>query len=59
MVRMKGFIFKEIDDLVIDSLELLHLYPFLLVVLFPFKQHLNLTNPLIPKYLLVLLHDNR
>jgi hypothetical protein len=54
MVCYEKLIFKEIDDLIIDSLE-----SFFVGGLVQFKTALNLTNPLIPKYLIGFATNNR
>jgi phospholipid/cholesterol/gamma-HCH transport system permease protein len=49
---MKGLIFKEIDDLIIDSLGIVCFISFFVGGVVAIQTALNLTNPLIPKYLI-------
>src|SRR6187402_266069 len=49
---MKGLIFKEIDDLIIDSLGIVAFISFFVGGVVSIQTALNLTNPLIPKYLI-------
>ena len=49
---MKGLIFKEIDDLIIDSLGIVAFISFFVGGVVAIQTALNLTNPLIPKYLI-------
>lgn len=49
---MKGLIFKEIDDLVIDSLGIVAFISFFVGGVVSIQTALNLTNPLIPKQLI-------
>ena len=49
---MRGLIFKEIDDLVIDSLGIVCFISFFVGGVVSIQTALNLTNPLIPKYLI-------
>jgi phospholipid/cholesterol/gamma-HCH transport system permease protein len=49
---MRGLIFKEIDDLVIDSLGIVAFISFFVGGVVSIQTALNLTNPLIPKYLI-------
>jgi phospholipid/cholesterol/gamma-HCH transport system permease protein len=49
---MKGLILKEIDDLVIDSLGIVAFISFFVGGVVAIQTALNLTNPLIPKYLI-------
>jgi phospholipid/cholesterol/gamma-HCH transport system permease protein len=49
---MKGLIFKEIDDLIIDSLGIVAFISFFVGGVVSIQTALNLTNPLIPKELI-------
>ena len=49
---MKGLIFKEIDDLIIDSLGIVAFISFFVGGVVAIQTALNLTNPLIPKNLI-------
>ena len=49
---MRQLIFKEIDDLVIDSLGIVCFISFFVGGVVAIQTALNLTNPLIPKYLI-------
>lgn len=49
---MRNLIFKEIDDLVIDSLGIVAFISFFVGGVVSIQTALNLTNPLIPKYLI-------
>lgn len=49
---LKGLIFKEIDDLIIDSLGIVAFISFFVGGVVAIQTALNLTNPLIPKYLI-------
>lgn len=49
---MKGLILKEIDDLIIDSLGIVSFIAFFVGGVVSIQTALNLTNPLIPKYLI-------
>ncbi|SHJ03885.1 MlaE family ABC transporter permease [Flavobacterium terrae] len=49
---MRNLIFKEIDDLVIDSLGIVSFISFFVGGVVSIQTALNLTNPLIPKYLI-------
>lgn len=49
---MKKLIFKEIDDLIIDSLGIVAFISFFVGGVVAIQTALNLTNPLIPKYLI-------
>ena len=49
---MKGLILKEIDDLIIDSLGIVAFITFFVGGVVAIQTALNLTNPLIPKYLI-------
>ena len=49
---MKKLIFKEIDDLIIDSLGIVCFISFFIGGVVAIQTALNLTNPLIPKYLI-------
>lgn len=49
---MRGLIFKEIDDLIIDSLGIVAFISFFVGGVVSIQTALNLTNPLIPKYLI-------
>ena len=49
---MKGLIFKEIDDLIIDSLGIVAFISFFVGGVVAIQTALNLTNPLIPKHLI-------
>jgi phospholipid/cholesterol/gamma-HCH transport system permease protein len=49
---MKQLIFKEIDDLIIDSLGIVCFISFFVGGVVSIQTALNLTNPLIPKYLI-------
>jgi len=49
---MRGLIFKEIDDLVIGSLGIVAFISFFVGGVVSIQTALNLTNPLIPKYLI-------
>lgn len=49
---MKGLIFKEIDDLIIDSLGIVSFISFFVGGVVAIQTALNLTNPLIPKTLI-------
>jgi phospholipid/cholesterol/gamma-HCH transport system permease protein len=49
---MKGLIFKEIDDLIIGSLGIVAFISFFVGGVVAIQTALNLTNPLIPKYLI-------
>lgn len=49
---MKGLIFKEIDDLIIGSLGIVSFISFFVGGVVAIQTALNLTNPLIPKYLI-------
>jgi len=49
---MKGLIFKEIDDLIIDSLGIVAFISFFVGGVVSIQTALNLTNPLIPKTLI-------
>lgn len=49
---MKKLIFKEIDDLIIDSLGIVAFISFFVGGVVSIQTALNLTNPLIPKYLI-------
>lgn len=49
---MRGLIFKEIDDLIIDSLGIVAFISFFVGGVVAIQTALNLTNPLIPKYLI-------
>ena len=49
---MKTLIFKEIDDLIIDSLGIVAFISFFVGGVVAIQTALNLTNPLIPKYLI-------
>ena len=49
---MRQLIFKEIDDLVIDSLGIVSFISFFVGGVVAIQTALNLTNPLIPKYLI-------
>ncbi|MBK0370992.1 MlaE family ABC transporter permease [Flavobacterium agrisoli] len=49
---MKRLIFKEIDDLIIDSLGIVCFISFFIGGVVAIQTALNLTNPLIPKYLI-------
>lgn len=49
---MRTLIFKEIDDLVIDSLGIVAFISFFVGGVVAIQTALNLTNPLIPKYLI-------
>ncbi|MCF6133112.1 MlaE family ABC transporter permease [Flavobacterium wongokense] len=49
---MRSLIFKEIDDLIIDSLGIVAFISFFVGGVVAIQTALNLTNPLIPKYLI-------
>jgi len=49
---MRNLIFKEIDDLIIDSLGIVCFISFFVGGVVAIQTALNLTNPLIPKYLI-------
>ena len=49
---MRQLIFKEIDDLIIDSLGIVCFISFFVGGVVSIQTALNLTNPLIPKYLI-------
>ena len=49
---MRGLIFKEIDDLIIGSLGIVAFISFFVGGVVAIQTALNLTNPLIPKYLI-------
>jgi phospholipid/cholesterol/gamma-HCH transport system permease protein len=49
---MKSLIFKEIDDLIIDSLGIVAFISFFVGGVVSIQTALNLTNPFIPKYLI-------
>ncbi len=49
---MRGLILKEIDDLIIDSLGIVAFISFFVGGVVAIQTALNLTNPLIPKYLI-------
>ncbi len=49
---MRNLIFKEIDDLIIDSLGIVAFISFFVGGVVSIQTALNLTNPLIPKYLI-------
>jgi phospholipid/cholesterol/gamma-HCH transport system permease protein len=49
---MKKLIFKEIDDLIIESLGIVAFISFFVGGVVAIQTALNLTNPLIPKYLI-------
>lgn len=49
---MKGLILKEVDDLIIDSLGIVAFISFFIGGVVAIQTALNLTNPLIPKYLI-------
>lgn len=49
---MKGLIFKEIDDLIIDSLGIVAFISFFVGGVVAIQTALNLNSPLIPKYLI-------
>ncbi|WP_366184970.1 ABC transporter permease [Flavobacterium ovatum] len=49
---MRNLIFKEIDDLIIDSLGIVAFISFFVGGVVAIQTALNLTNPLIPKYLI-------
>lgn len=49
---MRGLVFKEIDDLIIDSLGIVSFISFFVGGVVSIQTALNLTNPLIPKYLI-------
>ena len=49
---MRTLIFKEIDDLIIDSLGIVSFISFFVGGVVAIQTALNLTNPLIPKYLI-------
>jgi phospholipid/cholesterol/gamma-HCH transport system permease protein len=49
---MRGLIFKEIDDLVIDSLGIVAFISFFVGGVVTIQTALNLNNPLIPRYLI-------
>lgn len=49
---MRGLIFKEIDDLIIGSLGIVSFISFFVGGVVSIQTALNLTNPLIPKYLI-------
>lgn len=49
---MRNLIFKEIDDLIIDSLGIVSFISFFVGGVVSIQTALNLTNPLIPKYLI-------
>lgn len=49
---MRNLIFKEIDDLIIDSLGIVSFISFFVGGVVAIQTALNLTNPLIPKYLI-------
>ncbi|MBC5839035.1 MlaE family ABC transporter permease [Flavobacterium muglaense] len=49
---MKNLIFKEVDDLIIDSLGIVSFISFFVGGVVAIQTALNLTNPLIPKYLI-------
>ncbi|WP_136668846.1 ABC transporter permease [Flavobacterium sp. H122] len=49
---MRTLIFKEVDDLVIDSLGIVSFISFFVGGVVSIQTALNLTNPLIPKYLI-------
>lgn len=49
---MKGLIFKEVDDLIIGSLGIVAFISFFVGGVVSIQTALNLTNPLIPKYLI-------
>lgn len=49
---MRQLIFKEIDDLIIDSLGIVSFISFFVGGVVAIQTALNLTNPLIPKYLI-------
>jgi len=49
---MRGLIFKEIDDLIIDSLGIVSFISFFVGGVVSIQTALNLTNPLIPKFLI-------
>jgi phospholipid/cholesterol/gamma-HCH transport system permease protein len=52
MVCYEKLIFKEIDDLIIDSLGIVAFISFFVGGVVAIQTALNLTNPLIPKYLI-------
>lgn len=49
---MRGLILKEVDDLIIDSLGIVAFISFFVGGVVAIQTALNLTNPLIPKYLI-------
>ena len=49
---MRRLIFKEIDDLIIDSLGIVCFISFFIGGVVAIQTALNLTNPLIPQYLI-------
>lgn len=49
---MRQLIFKEVDDLIIDSLGIVSFISFFVGGVVAIQTALNLTNPLIPKYLI-------
>lgn len=49
---MKGLIFKEVDDLIINSLGIVAFISFFVGGVVAIQTALNLTNPFIPKYLM-------
>lgn len=49
---MKGLIFKEIDDLIVDSLGIVAFISFFVGGVVAIQTALNLSNPLIPKYII-------
>jgi phospholipid/cholesterol/gamma-HCH transport system permease protein len=49
---MRNLIFKEVDDLIIDSLGIVSFISFFVGGVVAIQTALNLTNPLIPKYLI-------
>lgn len=49
---MRSLIFKEVDDLIIDSLGIVSFISFFVGGVVAIQTALNLTNPLIPKYLI-------
>lgn len=49
---MRGLLFKEIDDLIIDSLGIVCFISFFVGGVVSIQTALNLTNPLIPKFLI-------
>ena len=49
---MRGLIFKEIDDLIIDSLGIVAFISFFVGGVVAIQTALNLNNPLIPKYII-------